>query len=145
MKRLFMVVAFLGATLPAIVLAGDKDRAIEYLKLSRIEEALAESMNTYDAQLLPNAPAGERAMLRKFMEETAGWDAIKDRLAEIVVAVYTPQELEASIAFMKSPLGASATAKSGEFSRQFSALLAANFQIAIQKLQADATQPQSSR
>jgi hypothetical protein len=145
MRRFFVTMAFLGAVLPALAQAGDKDRAIEYLKLSRVDEAIAETIKAYEAQLLPNVPADDQANLRRLMQETIGWDAIKDRLAEIVVNVYTPQELDASIAFMKSPLGASATAKSGEFSRQFAGLLAANFQVAMQRLQAKAAQPPSSR
>lgn len=145
MRRFFVIVAFLGAALPALAQAGDKDRAIEYLKLSRVDEAIAETIETYEAQLLPNVPAEDQANLRRLMQETLGWDAIKDRLAEIVMNVYSPQELDASIAFMKSPLGASATAKSGEFSRQFAGLLAANFQVAMQRLQAKAAQPRSTR
>jgi hypothetical protein len=145
MPRLLVILAFLGAVVPALAQAGDKDRAIEYLKLSRVDEAIAESLKTYEAQLLPNASAEDQANLRRLMEETIGWDAIKDRLADIVMNVYTPQEIDASIAFMKSPLGASATAKSGEFSRQFAGLLAANFQVAMQKLQAKAAQPRTGR
>ena len=144
MRRFLMLVAFLGAAIPCFALAGDKDRAIEYLKLSRIDEAIAESINTYDAQLFANAPAAERAKLRALLETTMGWEAIRDRLAEIVTQVYTPQELDASIAFMKTPLGASATAKSGEFSRQFAGLLAANLQLTLGKLQS-ARAPEPSR
>jgi len=145
MRHLFVLLALFSAILPTLVEAGDKDRAIEYLKLSRMDEVIAESINTYEAQLLPNASAEERAKLRSFMEETVGWDAIKDGLAETVMSVYTPQEIDASIAFMKSPLGASATAKSGEFSRRFSTLLAANFQAAIQKLQSNTAQRGTGR
>ena len=145
MRRFIILVALWTVGLPSFAIAGDKDRAIEYLKLSRIDEVIAESINTYDAQLLSNAPAAERARLHNLMEETVGWDAIKDRLADIVIAVYTPQELDAYIAFMRSPVGASATAKSGEFSRQFSALLAANFQSAIQRLKSDTAQAGANR
>ena len=145
MRCFFAVVAFVGAILPALAQAGDRDRAIEYLKLSRVDEAVAESIKTYEAQLFSNASAEDQANLRRLMEETVGWDAIKDRLADIVMAVYTPEEIDASIAFMKSPLGASATAKSGEFSRQFSSLLATNLQGAIQRLQAKTAQPRTGR
>jgi hypothetical protein len=115
------------------------------LKLSGVDVAIAESIKTYETQLFPNVAAAERANLGSLLEETVGWDAIKDGLADIVTSVYTPQEIDASIAFMKSPLGASATAKSGEFSRQLSSLLAANFQAAMQRMQSKTAQPRAGR
>lgn len=62
-----------------------------------------------------------------------GWDATKDQLAELVMKLYTREELEASIAFMKSPAGASYTAKNEEFSKQFTTLIANNMQSVVKQ------------
>jgi hypothetical protein len=57
-----------------------------------------------------------------------GWDAIKDQLADLVVNLYTREELKAAIAFEKSRLGASITAKNELFAKQFADLLSQNMQ-----------------
>jgi len=96
------------------------------LKVSRIEQIINTSLDTYSQQIFENIPDAERAQLDKIMREAIGWDATKNQLADLVADVYTKAELKASIAFMKTPLGASATAKSDAFSTKFSTLLSQN-------------------
>jgi hypothetical protein len=104
----------------------DRKLAIEYLKVSRIEQIINSSLDTYSQQIFKNTPEADRAQLDKMMREVIGWEATKDQLADIVSDIYTKAELKASIAFMKTPLGASATAKGDAFSAQFAALLSQN-------------------
>ena len=106
----------------------DKALAIEYLQVSKFEQAVDTAIHTYSLRLSGNMPEEERAQFKKFMQDVMGWNAIKDRLAELVVRLYTREELEAAIAFDKSPLGASITAKNELFSRQFAELLSQNMQ-----------------
>jgi hypothetical protein len=115
----------------------DRDVAADFLVLCRMHEAVDESLKTYEQQLLPTATPEDRAKWHQMMEGTTGWDAIKDPLTDLVMKIYTRAELEASIAFMKTPLGASATLKQGEFSRQFSMLLITNLRAAARKTQAE--------
>ena len=104
----------------------DRKLAIEYLKVSRFEQIINTSLDTYSQQIFKNIPDADRAQLDKMMREVMDWDATKDQLADLVADIYTKAELKASIAFMKTPLGASATAKSDAFSTKFSTLLSQN-------------------
>jgi len=104
----------------------DGKLAIEYLKVSRFEQIINTSLDTYSQQMFKNLPDVDRVSLDKMMRDVIGWEATKEQLADIVANVFTKAELEASIAFMKTPLGASATAKSDAFSTEFSTLLSQN-------------------
>lgn len=106
----------------------DKELALEYLKISRYEDVVNASIKQYETQILREATPEVKAEIHNVFVNTLGWDATKDQLATLVMNIYTKQEIQASIAFMKSPEGASATAKSEEFSKQFTALLAGNLQ-----------------
>jgi len=104
----------------------DRKLAIEYLKASRFEQIINSSLDTYSQQMFKSLPDTDRVQLDKMIREVVGWDATKDQLADIVGDVYTKAELKASIAFMKTPLGASATGKGDAFSVKFSSLLSQN-------------------
>jgi len=106
----------------------DKALAIEYLQVSRLEPGINAMIDTYSLQLYGNMPEAERPQLKKFMQDVMGWDAIKDQLADLVVKLYTREELNAAIAFEKSRLGTSISAKNEQFSRQFTELLSQNMQ-----------------
>ena len=129
MKKL--ITAFIIALVSSNVYAAeviDKNLAIEYLKLSKTDEIINASIQEYETQLFANAKPEDKATLRKMMEDSMGWEAVKDQLVEVVINVYTKEEIVAYIEFMKSPLGASATAKSGEFSKQFTMAVSTNLQ-----------------
>lgn len=111
----------------------DKVLAIEYLQVSKFEQGINAATDTYSLQLYGNMPEAERPQLKKFMQDTMGWDAIKDQLADLVVKLYTREELKAAIAFEKSRMGTSIAAKNEQFSRQFAELLSQNMQRFAQK------------
>lgn len=111
----------------------DKVLAIEYLQVSKFEQGINAAIDTYSLQLYGNMPEAERPQLKKFMQDVMGWDAVKDQLADLVVKLYTREELKAAIAFEKSRLGASIAAKNEQFSRQFAELLSQNMQRFAQK------------
>jgi len=135
MLRRILCIALLALSGPCLGATPDaRALAIEYLTLSHVEDALNESLRGYEEQLLPGLPAAEQAKLRNLLESTVSWQATKNELIDVVTGLYTVQELEASIAFMKTPLGASATSKSGEFSRRFSGIVVQKFQVAVQRL-----------
>ncbi len=122
----FLLIAFsLSAAGNELV---DKKLAIEYLKISRFEQIIDATVDTYNQQLFKNLPAADREKAAEFMRETVGWEAVKDQLSELVINTYTKAELKAAIAFMKTPLGASYTVKSDAFSTRFATLLSNNFQ-----------------
>jgi hypothetical protein len=108
--------------------------AIEYLELSKIEQVINTTISQTEAQIFPGGDKGFNNM----MVEAMGWDATKDQLINIIITIYTKEEIEASISFMKSPVGASATAKSEEFSKQFAILISTNMQEIMKKCCAQA-------
>jgi hypothetical protein len=128
------IIAIIALTMLCInSYAGDKvdtDLAIEYLKVSKIEGVLNATIKQYEDQLYADSKPLEKEIFHKVMVSSLGWDATKNQLAEIVISLYTKEEIDASIAFMKSPAGASATEKSEEFSRLFASVVAANMQKA---------------
>ena len=115
-----------------------RDLAVEYLKLSRYEEVINASIEEYKQQLVdPKASPEAKEKFAAFLESSMGWAAVREPLTDIVLKTYTRDELKASIAFMKSPAGASATAKSGAFATSFSALLSDKLKATISKYQND--------
>lgn len=108
-----------------------KELAMEYLKTARIENVINTSRMQYEVQLFGKAKPEEKEIFHKIMVDVMGWEATKDQLAGLVMQVYTKEEIEASIAYMKSPLGASAIAKNEEFSKQFANILSENLKKVI--------------
>jgi hypothetical protein len=142
MKRLAIVLSLLAFSVASHAAAPDmRALAIQYLQVSRVDEILAETIRAQEAAFMPNVPDDARLKFHQILVDAVGWDATKDQLAEIVIDTYTADELQAYIAFMKTPAGASATAKSGAFSAKFSAVVAANFQTASKRLHAGQAQP----
>jgi hypothetical protein len=111
----------------------DKKLAIEYLKMARYEQMVTTTIDSYSQQLFKDMPSEDRAKFKKFLTDTMGWEATKDQLADLVVDLYTKQELNASMAFMKSKLGASMTAKNEKFSDMMAVQMSNNLQKFIQE------------
>ena len=114
--------------------AADPDQrqlALDYLTTSRVEDLINSSMNEYDEQLFKDATPEKRAEFRKFLKDAIGWDALKEQLIDLVLTLYTKEELEASIAYMRSPAGASMTAKGPEFSKRYASIGLSNLQKVI--------------
>jgi hypothetical protein len=106
----------------------DKALAIQYLQISKFEQATNTAIDTYSLQLSGHISETERPKLKHYMQAVFGWDAIKDQLADLVVKLYTREELQAAIAFEQSRLGSSITAKNEQFSKQFAVLLSQSMQ-----------------
>jgi hypothetical protein len=119
----------------------DKKLAIEYLRMSRFEQIIDATVDSYSQSMFKDMSSEDRAKFKEAMNATMGWEAIKDQLADIVIRVYTKQELKASIAYMKSKLGASMTAKGEQFSSMMAAQMSGNFQKFIQEHPLPSTPP----
>lgn len=126
-----VLIAFAASTCAAE--RPDKKLAIEYLKASLFEQIIEASIEAYSRQLFNDVPKEDRAFFEKMMRDTMGWEATKDDLANLVIGLYTKDELKAFLAFAKTRHGASFNAKSVRFSDEFSALLANNIQRFLQQ------------
>jgi hypothetical protein len=111
----------------------DQQLALEYLTLTKTEDMLNATIKEYDEQLFKNAPQSKRAKLHSVFEKTMGWNATKAQLAELVINIYTKEELNAYIAFIKTPAGKSGNDKSVEFSKRYAAFLSENLQRVIKE------------
>lgn len=115
----------------------DKALALEYLETAQYKEAVDVSLDVY-RQNFKNTPGISPAAaehLGQMLQKTLGWEATKDQLAEIVAEVFTADELRAAIAYMKTPLGASATAKTKEFTTLYSTFLSQRVEKFANELQ----------
>ncbi|MBI4001059.1 MAG: DUF2059 domain-containing protein [Nitrospira defluvii] len=110
-----------------------KETAIEFLQLSRMEQTIDASIKEYEAQLHQNAAPEIKKQIHQLMVGTMSWAATKDDLAAVVIRLYTKEEIEAAMAFMKTPLGASFTAKSEAFAREYAAIISARMNRVIEE------------
>jgi hypothetical protein len=141
MKSLAIGIALLVAS--ASTLAGSspsKELVEQYLKQAQAEQLAAAEVNGYAQQLGANASPEEKAQIVKYLEATIGWNAIKDQYALLVKKIYTAEELNASLAFLKTPVGSSITKKDHRFSQEMAALIASNVQRITKQL---SSSPQS--
>jgi hypothetical protein len=143
MNKTAAILVLMAFTLGSISNAIGKERtnkelALEYLQLSKFEQTINISIDTYSLPLSEHSPEPDKQQFKKSMQEVMGWDAIKDRLIDLVVKLYTREELKAAIAFEKSRLGASISAKNEQFAKQFADLLSQSLNQFAQK---DSRQP----
>jgi hypothetical protein len=106
--------------------------AIEYLRLARYEQIINSTIDSYSQQLFKEMSGEDRVKFKKVLTDTMGWESTKHQLAELVIKIYTRDELNAAIAFMKSRLGASMTAKGDRFAALMTVEISNNLQKFMQ-------------
>lgn len=99
-----------------------KKLAMQYLKAWKYDKQLNNSLAPHAGQF-PDLCEDALKALHLLNIQAIGWNAIKDRIAACVVEIYSKEELEASIAFLESDLGRSASLKNLEFSRRVAQML----------------------
>lgn len=129
------IVIFLSIFISTSLIAADntdQQLALEYLTLIKMEDVINSSMKETE-QLFKNVPQSEREKLHTVLENSIGWNATKSQLIELVVNLYTKEELTAYISFIKTPAGKSYNDKNPEFSKRYSAFLSENTQRALKE------------
>lgn len=111
----------------------DRALAIEYLTLSKMKEVTDETINSFDKNFLKNLPQKDREEVRNLMTQTMGWDVIKDEITDLVITIYTREELDAAVKFMKTPLGASALEKGTEFTKRYTEVVSKKLEGTLKK------------
>jgi hypothetical protein len=132
---------FLTVLLLSLAIAGcnavnnksNKELALEYLTLSGFKETIDASIDGYEFQLTKDATPEAKAQFRQLLTETLGWETTKEQLVEMIADTYTKDELDASIEFLSSPLGKSATAKNDIFAKKYAALVSDNMKKILAK------------
>ena len=123
----------------------DTKLAIDYLVASKTDRVVNTAIDSYAQQFakmegFKDMSAADHANLKKILYETMGWEATKNQMAEIVVAMFTRDEIKAAMAFMRTKHGASLTAKQEEFSRQMAVVISKNLEAAFAKCMDQAQQ-----
>lgn len=134
MKAVVTFLAFMTIALSASAEdKPDKKLAMEYLEAAQFENIINASNEAYSSQLLTKIPAEKRKLFQKMMNETLGWAATKNQIAELVINVYSTEELKSYIAFSKTKAGRSYNEKGPDFSDKVSAVLARNLQKFVEQ------------
>lgn len=110
----------------------------QYIKQAQAEKAINAEIEGYAQQLSANAGADEKARMAEYLNAAMGWNVIKDQYATLVEKIFTTEELKASLAFLKTPVGASITTKNQRFAQEMAALIATNAQRATKQLSSSA-------
>ncbi len=129
------IVIFLSIFISTSLMAADntdQQLALEYATLTKMEDMVNTSLKETE-QMLKNAPESEREKIHKILENSIGWNAIKSQLIELIVNLYTKEELTAYISFIKTPAGRSFNDKNTEFAKRYSAFLSENTQRAFKE------------
>lgn len=125
--------ACLACQTSAHAAAVDQALAIKFLEETKMDEIVKAGIDEYVNQLGKGATPEDQAKLRQTLEALAGWEVMKGPLVELVKQTYTQEEVNAYLAFVRTPAGASMTAKGAEFSRGMSMLSSERFKKLLQQ------------
>lgn len=127
MKIILAAAMFLATTAEVFAANAIQEKLVsDYIKASRAEQIIATEIDTYIQQYAANASPGQKAQIERYFNDAMGWHVIKNQYAELLARTYTTEELKASLAFMKSPIGDSIVKKNIEFTHQMAAMISKN-------------------
>jgi len=123
LKRVFAatLLAFVAVIDTVAADAPDKTLAREFIEARGYEKAYAQYLARFSL-FCSDAPEEAQSACLKSLQDKIGWDAIKTDVLDLVISTYTKEELQAAIAFLKSPVGSSYNAKGEQFATKLQAL-----------------------
>lgn len=133
MYRFILATALSISCFSANATAVDHALAVKFLEETKVEEVIQSTIDEYVSQLGKGAAPQQQGKLRQMLETTMGWNATKDQLVELVKQMYTQEEVDAYLAYVHTPAGASMTAKSAEFSRRMTGVASDKLKKLIQQ------------
>jgi hypothetical protein len=111
--------------------AEDQALAREYLELRGFEKSYQAYLARF-SMYCADAPEAAQSECYKAIQGRIGWDAIKGDVLDLVSTTYTRDELQAAIAFLKSPAGSSYSAKNEKFAAKLQQMSMTKLQGALQ-------------
>lgn len=126
-KRFLLALAFCIPSLAFAHEAPSRERILEFLRLANMEQSLNASLDVMTQQMLPGMPPEEKQGFRCLMNRVMGWESMQADYVQAAQELYTREELDAYIAFLKTPLGAAINAKNEQLLRRLSELMASRF------------------
>ena len=131
-KKIGIVMAlfWLSASIYATDARGEL--VLEYLEVSKCEESVGSSIDTFVQQFSQQNPNADVTKFREYMYETMGWETLREPLIRIVMKYFSDQELRDVIAFYQTPSGKAVAEKSPQMNIEMSEVISANIINAIQ-------------
>lgn len=133
MYKFISATALTIACLSANAAAVDQALAVQFLEETKVAAVIQSTIDEYVDQMGQGGAPETRAKLRKMFEATIGWEVTKADLIELVKQLYTQEEVTAYLAYLRTPAGASMSAKSAEFSRRMTGLASDRLKKLIQQ------------
>jgi hypothetical protein len=113
MKKVFLSIVL--ALIAQMSMAQDANFKAEVLKLISISGADAQIM-IVKPQILNMIPEGKKESFSK--EFDASIPSLHNKMAEIYMQIYTPEDIKGMIAFYESPIGKKMNEKAGELGQK---------------------------
>jgi len=132
MKTLLILLSFLILSTTAFAASPATDvLAFEYLDLTGSQAKFDDSLKSYAEQIAFMNPGARTADILDYLNESLDWKTLKVPAAGIVSATFTPDELKALNAFLKTPAGQSYARKSSNLSQELAKLVRTSIEKAI--------------
>lgn len=129
MKHAGLCAALVALSITAVpARAADSSLVERYLLATHAEKIVDGEIDTMVGNLGKGMTSEGQAQLRRYLEATMGWAALKDQYVALVEKTYTTEELKAALAFEQTPAGASIANKNLGFSSALANLMADNMQ-----------------
>lgn len=107
-----IILIALLAAMPLLGHAASPELAAEYLQLSRTEQIWEDSISTQVSELTAAMPTDQRVGFIKFFKSVMSWPVMQKDMQRAMQELFSDEELRSVNAFMRTPLGASFSAKS---------------------------------
>lgn len=124
MKRTIIAISGFLLSFSALATPPSDKLINEYLQVIRQEEITQGQISTLVESSAAYLSAAEKAELQQRLEAVMGWSGVKKDYVEFIRKIYSAEELKASMAFFKTPLGTSGAQKTLEFSNAVTMLVA---------------------
>ncbi len=132
MKTVLLFLACLLLSAPAVAADPKPDPlAVEYLVLSGGQATFDASLASYADQIAFLNPSVGKEEIMNYLKAAVDWETLKGPAAGIVDATFSPDELKALNAFLKTPAGQAYARKSRQLSLELTTLVRKSIEKAV--------------
>jgi len=131
MKKIAFTLLLISFSLNAFA-ESKRNLALEILVVTKAKENHELTINTYVNNFKKN-PNFNNAKFTEAMQQTMGWEVLKEPMIKIMEETYTENELKGLLRFMKSDVGKSYIKKSPYVNTQMVNIISKNIKSAMSK------------
>lgn len=108
MKRTLATLILLLAASGALASDPAQDKLVaEYIEATRAKQVIGAEIAGSIQQYTTNVSPEQKSEMERYFHNAIGWNVIRNDYTALVQRTYSKQELKASLAFMKTPIGTS--------------------------------------